>query len=392
MSLPSAPFHPRVLRMKTGVALVMAALAGAALAAAQAHAQTPATAAPRVRANVPAGPLGAALAGFARQAQVLLSFDPALADGLQSPGLQGSHGVQEGFDALLAGTSLQAHRRADGDFELRRAGAEAAQLAPVVVLGAGATTEGSGLYTADWMRSANGLVLSQRDTPQSTSVITRQQMDDRAIGSVRDVMENATGMNVQQAESERLTYYSRGFSMDTFQFDGVVKPLNSLYQFGEGNLDPAIYDHVEIIRGATGLMSGTGNPGGSVNFIRKRPTREFQERPRSLPAATTRIGARSTCRRRSTPPALCGAPGRRERAPWRHDGSLQQEAGRAVWHRRGRYRRVDDDQRGRFGAALASARHQLGRPAGAGRLGQADRLAQGPGHGREVVALGHGFP
>ena len=48
-------------------------------------------------ANVPAGPLGAALAGFARQAQVLLSFDPALADGLQSPGLQGSHGVQEGL-------------------------------------------------------------------------------------------------------------------------------------------------------------------------------------------------------------------------------------------------------------------------------------------------------
>ena len=242
------------------------------------------------------------------------------------------------------------------------------------------------------MRSANGLVLSQRDTPQSTSVITRQQMDDRAIGSVRDVMENATGMNVQQAESERLTYYSRGFSMDTFQFDGVVKPLNSLYQFGEGNLDPAIYDHVEIIRGATGLMSGTGNPGGSVNFIRKRPTREFQGE------AKVSAGSHDTYRGEidlSTPfnasGSVRGAWSAR-RAPWRHDGSLQQEAGRAVWHRRGRYRRVDDDQRGRFGAALASARHQLGRPAGAGRLGQADRLAQGPGHGREVVALGHGFP
>ena len=242
------------------------------------------------------------------------------------------------------------------------------------------------------MRSANGLVLSQRDTPQSTSVITRQQMDDRAIGSVRDVMENATGMNVQQAESERLTYYSRGFSMDTFQFDGVVKPLNSLYQFGEGNLDPAIYDHVEIIRGATGLMSGTGNPGGSVNFIRKRPTREFRERPRSLPAATTRIGARSTCRRRSTPPALCGGAWSARKSAVATRWISTAEAGRAVWHRRGRYRRVDDDQRGRFGAALASARHQLGRPAGAGRLGQADRLAQGASHGREVVALGHGFP
>ncbi|MCR2415350.1 TonB-dependent receptor plug domain-containing protein, partial [Salmonella enterica] len=78
--------------------------------------------------------------------------------------------------------------------------------------------------------------LSQRETPQSTSVLTRQQLDDRSISSVRDVMENATGMNVQQAESERLSYYSRGFSLDTFQFDGVVKPLNSLYQFGDGNL------------------------------------------------------------------------------------------------------------------------------------------------------------
>ena len=274
MSLPSAPFHPRVLRMKTGVALVMAALAGAALAAAQAHARPRPPR--RVRANVPAGPLGAALAGFARQAQVLLSFDPALADGLQSPGLQGSHGVQEGLTHCWPAPPCRRIAARTVISNCGAPGAEAAQLAPVVVLGAGATTEGSGLYTADWMRSANGLVLSQRDTPQSTSVITRQQMDDRAIGSVRDVMENATGMNVQQAESERLTYYSRGFSMDTFQFDGVVKPLNSLYQFGEGNLDPAIYDHVEIIRGATGLMSGTGNPGGSVNFIRKRPTREFQ--------------------------------------------------------------------------------------------------------------------
>ena len=279
MSLPFAPSHPAApasLRMKAFAALVLAALAGGALApqAVQAQAAPPAAAGRVV--DIPAGPLGAALAGYAQQARVLLSFDPALTEGLQSPGLQGAYGVEQGFAALLAGTQLEALRRGDGDYLLQRTGQQATQLAPVLVLGAGATTEGSGLYTADWMRSANGLVLSQRETPQSTSVLTRQQLDDRSITSVRDVMENATGMNVQQAESERLTYYSRGFSLDTFQFDGVVKPLNGLYQFGDGNLDPVIYDHVEIIRGATGLMSGTGNPGGSVNFIRKRPTREFQ--------------------------------------------------------------------------------------------------------------------
>lgn len=281
MSLPFYPSHsaaPAGLRMKAFAALVLAAMAGAALspAAAQAQAQS-AAATIRHAVTVPSGALGAALSSFAQQTGVLLSFDPALTSGMQTPGLQGSYGVDQGFAALLAGTGLEVQRRADGDYLVQRvAGQQAVQLEPVVVLGAGATTEGTGLYTADWMRSANGLVLSQRETPQSTSVLTRQQMDDRSITSVRDVMENATGMNVQQAESERLTYYSRGFSMDTFQFDGVVKPLNGIYQFGDGNLDPVIYDHVEIIRGATGLMSGTGNPGGSVNFIRKRPTREFQ--------------------------------------------------------------------------------------------------------------------
>lgn len=261
--------------MKAFAALVLAAMAGGALAPQPVRAQAAPAATAGRGVNVPAGPLGAALAGFAQQAKVLLSFDPALTEGMQSPGLQGDYSVEQGFAALLAGTSLEVLRRGDGDYLLQRTD-QTTQLAPVLVLGAGATTEGSGLYTADWMRSANGLVLSQRETPQSTSVLTRQQLDDRSISSVRDVMENATGMNVQQAESERLSYYSRGFSLDTFQFDGVVKPLNGLYQFGDGNLDPVIYDHVEIIRGATGLMSGTGNPGGSVNFIRKRPTRDFQ--------------------------------------------------------------------------------------------------------------------
>ena len=242
------------------------------------------------------------------------------------------------------------------------------------------------------MRSANGLVLSQRDTPQSTSVITRQQMDDRAIGSVRDVMENATGMNVQQAESERLTYYSRGFSMDTFQFDGVVKPLNSLYQFGEGNLDPAIYDHVEIIRGATGLMSGTGNPGGSVNFIRKRPTREFQGE------AKVSAGSHDTYRGEidlSTPFNASGSV----RGAW----SARKSAVATRWISTARSgtccmassRPISASRRRSARAVRCSARVRAASAGAACRrwTPRASRsTGPGPGHGREVVALGHGFP
>ncbi|WP_236214768.1 STN domain-containing protein, partial [Metapseudomonas otitidis] len=56
--------------------------------------------------QVPAGSLASALTRFAGQAGVSLSVDPALVDGLDSPGLQGEYGIDEGFDALLRGSGL----------------------------------------------------------------------------------------------------------------------------------------------------------------------------------------------------------------------------------------------------------------------------------------------
>lgn len=140
----------------------------------------------------------------------------------------------------------------------------------------GTTTEGTGSWTTEWMRSATGLTLPQRETPQSTSVVTHQQMRDRQLNSIRDVMETAAGVTVQAYETNRVNYYSRGFLIDNYQYDGVPTTLNSTWNFGDGNMDMAAYDHVEIVRGAAGLTQGVGEPGGSVNFIRKRPTAERQ--------------------------------------------------------------------------------------------------------------------
>lgn len=38
----------------------------------------------------------------------------------------------------------------------------------------------------------------------------------------------------------------------------------------------AIYDRIEVLKGSTGLLTGTGTPGASFNLIRKKPTAEFQ--------------------------------------------------------------------------------------------------------------------
>ena len=42
---------------------------------------------------------------------------------------------------------------------------------------------------------------------------------------------------------------------------------------------------MEVARGATGLMNGSGNPSAAVNFARKRPLRDFR-RPASVGAGS----------------------------------------------------------------------------------------------------------
>jgi outer membrane receptor for ferric coprogen and ferric-rhodotorulic acid len=140
----------------------------------------------------------------------------------------------------------------------------------------GTTTEDTGSWTTEWMRSATGMPLSQRETPQSTSVITDAQMKDRNITAMTEVMDAATGVSATPYDSERLNYFSRGFRIDAFQYDGVPIPRDGVWQFGDNNADMILYDHVQIVRGATGLMQGAGEPGASINFIRKRPTSDLR--------------------------------------------------------------------------------------------------------------------
>lgn len=152
-----------------------------------------------------------------------------------------------------------------------------AQLPAVTVRGAGipGTTEGTNSYTTDAMSTATGLTLSPRETPQSVSVVTRQQIEDQGLQDTGSILASAPGISVTRSDSNRLSFSSRGFSIDNFQFDGLNTPILGQWNYGATDLDAAIYDRVEIVRGATGLMTGSGNPSAAVNFIRKKPLREF---------------------------------------------------------------------------------------------------------------------
>lgn len=135
-----------------------------------------------------------------------------------------------------------------------------------------ANTEGSSNYGAKATTLFKG-VQSIRQTPQPVTVISRQLLDDRALLDLHDVLQNTPGVTVDYVDSERVTYFSRGFSIDALQIDGL-----SIDQSGSVFIQPdtAVLDRVEILRGAAGLLKGAGNPSATVNMARKRPTDTFQ--------------------------------------------------------------------------------------------------------------------
>ncbi|GJJ03583.1 ferric-rhodotorulic acid/ferric-coprogen receptor FhuE [Duganella rhizosphaerae] len=134
----------------------------------------------------------------------------------------------------------------------------------------GATTEGTGSYTTGKARTALPLSMALRDTPQSISVVTQQRIEDQNLVTITDVVNNVTGVSVNQYETNRAGFTARGFDIDNLQIDGVPTTWDQPWSSGEVLGSLATYDRVEVVRGATGLMTGAGNPSAAINLVRKR--------------------------------------------------------------------------------------------------------------------------
>lgn len=143
---------------------------------------------------------------------------------------------------------------------------EQVQQLPVITVAAERTnvTEGSKSYTTASSNTSTKLNLSLRDTPQTVEVFTREYLDDRNIQSFQDLLNNITGVSISRTD-ERLNAYARGFQVDYYLIDGLPSTLT----LSDGDPDLSLYDRVEVVKGANGLMTGAGNPAMGLNMIRK---------------------------------------------------------------------------------------------------------------------------
>lgn len=254
---------------------------------AQGWAQTDTPAAVRID----GGDLADVLNRYAREAGVSLSYDASLLRGLSSPGLHESVPVETGFERLLAGSDYRAVAVGPGRYVLQALPTSPVSAAPedgvtqlqrVVVQGAG-IEDGSAPntgYTVRTTSSATKLDLAPKETPQSITTFTAQQIQDQGLLSVSEVLDQTPGITlvsagVSGAGSQPI--YSRTLPVTSIQMDGVMASTYILSGSAEGDIgmqDSFLYERIDVMRGSNSLTGGAGDASASLNFVRKHPYRD----------------------------------------------------------------------------------------------------------------------
>ncbi|ARD61314.1 ferric-rhodotorulic acid/ferric-coprogen receptor FhuE [Kosakonia radicincitans DSM 16656] len=124
-------------------------------------------------------------------------------------------------------------------------------------------------YSVKTTTTGTKLLLVPRDIPQSVSVVSQQRMQDQQLTTIEQVLDNTIGVNASRIDSHRTNFFARGFFVSNFAYEDMPTFLDNRWNFGDTAGDTAIYDKIEVVRGAAGLMSGTGNPSAYVNMVRK---------------------------------------------------------------------------------------------------------------------------
>ena len=277
--------------------------------------------------DIPAQALNTSLVRIASQGGVPISVDAELVRGLQAPAVRGSLTPEAAVRQAIAGTGLELARTGNGVLTLRRyaapqAPAKAAPALPTVTVNArrasDGTTEGTGSYTSRITSIASKSDQALREVPQSVSVVTRQQIEDQALIDITDALLRVPGLTYNGT-----AFSSRGFAVTAMQMDGGAPLAIGDYSYTLQQ-DMAFYDRVEMMRGASGLLGGVGDPGGIINLARKKP---LAERQVTASMSLGRWDNRRTELDVSTPLALDGRVRGRGVAVYQDTGSFMNHRG-----------------------------------------------------------------
>ena len=123
----------------------------------------------------------------------------------------------------------------------------------------------AGRYTSLESTSAGRVRVNIMDSSQSVSVITSELIQDVAAGRLMDAVKYISGVSESTLPNANERTNVRGFQADGHAVDGFTYG-------GFMNLDPAIVDRIEVVKGPNSILAPQPtSPGGTVNNATKKP-------------------------------------------------------------------------------------------------------------------------
>ncbi|UVM17699.1 TonB-dependent hemoglobin/transferrin/lactoferrin family receptor [Pseudomonas sp. B21-023] len=206
-------------------------------------------------------PLVEAINAFSQVTGWQVGFSAELADGVASPGVQGSLAPEAALQRLLRGTGLGYRKIGNGNVVLeRQAAGNAIALQQVTV-------------------SATRSAQDVSQVPSTVSVQTREQLDRQNVNDIKQLVRYEPGVSVGGVgqRSGLNGYNIRGIDGERIltQVDGVSIPDSFFYgpyaQTQRNYVDPEIVKRVEILRGPASVLYGSNAIGGAVSYYTLDP-------------------------------------------------------------------------------------------------------------------------
>jgi TonB-dependent siderophore receptor len=232
--------------------------------------------------ELPAGELVTALKALAAQSDVELVYQPGHLKNLRTDGVKGSYSPQEAIAILILGTGLKVTTATNGAIMIAPTSDPTASLLGEGGLLRMARAEPSGtagtadsldevivqglVFKYDEVETANKMGLSVKDTPQSVKVVTADMLDFAKVTKFEHTYKLDAGSHTSNNYGQTVRTYLRGFQLDPPKVDGL-----RTHNFA--NLDLALFERFEIIKGATSTVYGQSPVGGTVNAVSKKPLR-----------------------------------------------------------------------------------------------------------------------
>ena len=239
----------------------------------------------KIQFNIPAQSLSESLLNYSDATGVKILFNENLAHNIQSTELRGEYSTEEALQKLLGASGLNYRFTSPKAVVVNQPEPESllsqqpmvlasdeqrtAKLKPVTVVG-DAMRDPNDPYNRDYAEPNYSITTKTNtplfDSPFSLQVVPKEVINDQRSATLKDALENVSGVRSHSNDQEGYVYTIRGFQVLNLYRNSLLTSFAIPTVYETANLES-----LQVLKGPSSILFGRVDPGGTINMVTKRP-------------------------------------------------------------------------------------------------------------------------